>query len=614
MLNLWKLTIADEVFCTFEKRTARRPFKILFEDVPCQRQKTLENYHFSIIEARQNAKSLRLRIKVDEFFAMDMEFKENPDGFSLSLLPETLVEYCPNQFRILELDLLPGFLSAKKGSGGYFLLPNFCGSLMHFTDDKAGELRDMVYGDQKENEHYVTMPICGLNEQNGGWLCIFTDGRYDARIVTSATREECQLSPAFILRHNKASAVITEHREVQFIRLNGNADYNAMARRYRQHLLQERNWLPLAKRLPGNPVLDYTARSYHCKIFHGMKFNRTYDGYDPLTVTTTFDEAARIAEGMKNDGIDRCTFFLVGWNPGGHDGQWPTRFPIEEKAGGLDGFLRLKQKLTSLGYRLSLHDNHADSYRSSEFFALCDHLTDSDGEIIGGSQWGGGATYRICMKTAPSAKSILDMKRLKELGIDGIYYLDNMPSPIFTCHDPRHPCSRREYVMGVRRLMRTAADIAGCSAAEGYQDYALDDVDMPWKVHPPVPEMVPYFSRVPMIDRLVPFFQVAYHGIRLYHCEYGYAYPDNIAGAELELALGALPMNEVQERPQWYIPSWHDCRKQMQRHHQLVNVLHDDRQSVFIESIQLDDKKIFTQYADGIHFEFLFHKNQEAHT
>jgi hypothetical protein len=32
----------------------------------------------------------------------------------------------------------------------------------------------------------------------------------------------------------------------------------------------------------------------------------------------------------------------------------------------------------------------------------------------------------------------------------------------------------------------------------------------------------------------------------------------NIAGAELELALGALPLNEVQERPRWYTPSWHD--------------------------------------------------------
>ena len=163
--------------------------------------------------------------------------------------------------------------------------------------------------------------------------------------------------------------------------------------------------------------------------------------------------------------------------------------------------------------------------------------------------------------------------------------------------------------MGVRRLARMAADVSGCSAAEGYQDYALDDLDMPWKVHAPLPGMVPYFSRVPMIDELVPFFQVAYHGLRLYHTEYGYAYPENVSGPELELALGSLPMNEVQERSAWYIPSWHSCRSLMKRHHETVNLLHADRQAVFIDSILMEKDKIITQYADGKTFEFNLHKN-----
>ncbi len=606
---IWKLAVSENIFCTFENRTARLPFKVIYEEVPCQRRKRLEDYSFSILNSARSGNILRLRIGVENFFAIDMEIREMSDGFALALLPETLVEYSPNLFRVLELDLLPGFLNGRKGSGGYFLLPNFCGALMHFTGDKRGELRDMIYGDQSEYEHYVTMPVCGLNELQGGWMCIFTDGRYDARVVSSADEQSCDLSPSFILRHNKTDPVISDRREVLFIRLEGNADFNAMARRYRRHLVEDRRWLPLGERFPSNSVLDYTARSYHCKIFHGMKFGRTLDGIDPLTVTTAFDETVRIAEGMKSDGIDRCTFFLVGWNPGGHDGQWPTRFPIEEKAGGLEGFQRLKKRLDELGYRLSVHDNHADSYRSSEFFTSLDHLTDRDGEIIGGSQWGGGATYRICMKNAPSAKSVLDMKRMKELGVNGIYYLDNMPSPIFSCHDPHHPCSRREYAMGVRRLARTAADISGCSAAEGYQDYALDDLDMPWKVHAPLPGMVPYFSRVPMIDALVPFFHVAYHGLRLYHTEYSYAYPENVSGPELELALGSLPMNEVQERSAWYIPSWHSCRSLMKRHHETVNLLHADRQAVFIDSIVMEEDKIITKYADGKTFEFNLHKN-----
>ncbi len=134
---------------------------------------------------------------------------------------------------------------------------------------------------------------------------------------------------------------------------------------------------------------------------------------------------------------------------------------------------------------------------------------------------------------------------------------------------------------------------------------------MPWKVHAPLPGLVPYFNRVAMIDELVPFFQVAYHGLRLYHTEYGYAYPENLNGAALELALGALPMNEVQERPEWYIPSWRNCRELMKKHHEQVNVRHAGRQSVFIDAITVKDGKITTVYADGLTFEFDLYKTCE---
>lgn len=611
MYSLGKLSVGGNQFCVCGCHRAELPFKVLYEEVPCQRRKVLVNYEYRILSSCRHAGGLRLRLEIGGFFAVDLEFRELADGFAVSLEPETLVEYSSNTFRVLELDIMPGFLSAATGGEGYFLLPNFCGSLVHFTGEKNGELRDMIYGDQCENEHYVTMPVCGMKQGGSGWLCIFTDGRYDARIITNANTDTYSLSPSFIIRHHKSDAVISDRREVQYICLEGDASYNAMARRYRRYLLEERGWRPLAERMAENPVLAYTARSYHCKIFMGMKFGRTYDGVDELTVTTTFDEAARIAEGMKADGIDRCTFFLVGWNPGGHDGCWPSRFPFEEQIGGLEGFLRLKQKLAESGYQLSVHDNHVDSYRNSEYFAGLDHLTDRGGEIVGGSQWGGGATYRICMKTAPSVKSIQDMRRMKELGVDGIYYLDNMPSPIFTCHDSRHPCSRRDYAMGVRRLAQSAADVFGCVSAESYQDYALDNLDMPWKVHAPLPELTTYFERVPLIDRLVPFFQVAYHGFRLYHTEYGYAYPRHLRGPELELALGSMPMNEVQEHAAWYIPSWRSCRELMSKHNQLINGLHADRQTVFIDSIVLADGRITTAYADGIVFEFDLNQTSE---
>ncbi len=613
---------ASDYFCRFtasgdqQEWSSGLPFKIIYEEVACLRRKELSEYAFEIMAAEKFTDRLRLRLKVEDYFIIEMTFKELADGFAVELNPETLIEIHSNSFRVLELDIMPGFFSAKYGEDGYFLLPNFCGALMRFKKETEAELRDMVYGDQPEYEHYVTMPVCGIKKENAAWLCILTEGRYDARIVTNCKKAHdtfnYSLAPGFILRHHKADPVINDLREVKFIYLPGKyADYNTMAVRYREYLLKERGMRPLAERVTDNQVLAYAAESYHCKIFHGMKLGRLYDGKEEMTVTTTFAETEEIARGMKADGIEKCVFFLTGWNTEGHDGKWPTRFPIEEKLGGKDGFMKLKKTLDELGYQLSVHDNYVDAYRASEDFGSLDLLTDRSGETVGGSQWGGGNHYRLCPATMPTPKMLLEMKRMKELGINGIYYLDNMPSPVFTCHHPKHPAGRREYVMGIRRLAQSARDSFGCVTAEGYNDYVLDNLDMPWKVHPPLAGMVRYFNEVPLLDELVPFFQVSYHGIMLYHLEYSYVYNKTGMNAEqaiaLEIAMGAMPMNEVQEHEHqaWYSPAWQKCRKQMARHDREINQTRAGRQMVFINSIVHDRDKnlIKTVFADGITFE-----------
>jgi hypothetical protein len=611
-----EMSFGDDVFFSYYNKATgyvscvALPFRIIYEEVPCQRRKELNEYVYKILDIVEISGGVRLRLEVCNYFRIDCQFNVSADGFSFKLFPESLIETAPNMYRLLELELLPGFLNACHGEGGYFLLPNFCGALMRFNVEQEVELRDMVYGDQTEYEHYVTMPVCGMTHSKGSWLCILTEGRHDSRIVTRSEKVKdsysYSLAPCFIFRHCKEDPVSGRSMEVQFISLPANADYNAMAVRYRGYLLSERHMIPLRERLPDNEVLAYTAESYHCKIFHGMKLNRLYDGIEEMTVSTTFAEAEDIARGMSADGIDKCTFFLVGWNPEGHDGKWPTRFPVEKRLGGIEGFKKLKATLDELGYRLSVHDNHVDAYRSSEYFPYLDIVTDRSGEPVGGSQWGGGATYRVCPATMPTPKSLLDLERFKELGINGIYYMDNMPSPIFTCHHPKHPADRKGWADGISRMAQSARDRFGCIAVEGYQDYVLQNVDMPWKVHAPFRKLAPYFDSVPLIEELVPFFQVSYHGLKLYHTEYAWAYPkvgfDCKQAAALELALGALPMNEVQERAEWHLPSWHDWRGQMAQHYQTLCTEYADRQSVFIDSISLDREKnvMETIYADGV--------------
>jgi len=588
------------------------PVRLCLWDTPCQREFFLDNYDFTLKEIGEKGRAWRFRLLIPAaFLRLDLECELRPEGFRLRLFPETLIEERPNLIKLMAMDLLPGFFQAEYGQSGYFLLPAHCGALCRFDRQRVGEFRAMVYSEQPHWEDFGTMPLCGFKDREGAWLCLLSSGQFDARIVTRSYQQDKKLiytcGPSFIFRHEHAEPVSSELREARYLWLPGkDADYNAMANVYRDYLLRERGLQPLARRAVKNEALSYAVRSYHCKIFQGMKFGRLYDGEEAMTVLTTFDQAAQIAREMKKVGIQRCVFFMVGWNPEGHDGMYPSRFPLEPLLGGQTGWKRLKEVLAGLGYRLSVHDNHVDCQKRSPYFPYLDLLTDRQGQPIGGSHWGGGATYRICPARMPSPKSLLDLERMKQLGVDGIYYLDAMPSPLFSCHHPNHPVSRKGYAEGLRRLAQSARDIFGAVMTEGYNDYIFEALDAAWSLPAPLPALV-RFSLPAYVDELVPFMQVSIHGLILYHtsCLYGFVRSGFSVeqAVALNLGLGCLPVNEMvygQDR-WWHFPRYSECLKPMAQEYQVLCHQYGRLQMEFLKSIQHDaEKKVFyTRYAGG---------------
>ena len=55
----------------------------------------------------------------------------------------------------------------------------------------------------------------------------------------------------------------------------------------------------------------------------------------------TFAEARACLQRVHDTGIDKIFTEMVGWNPRGHDGMYPTRLPPEERLGGEKGFREL---------------------------------------------------------------------------------------------------------------------------------------------------------------------------------------------------------------------------------------------------------------------------------
>ena len=57
-----------------------------------------------------------------------------------------------------------------------------------------------------------------------------------------------------------------------------------------------------------------------------------------------------------------------------------------------------------------------------------------------------------------------DFARIRDLGFEGVYYIDALMPPMFRCYDPRHPATEREFIEGQLRVLNWVRSEYGVSA------------------------------------------------------------------------------------------------------------------------------------------------------
>ena len=115
---------------------------------------------------------------------------------------------------------------------------------------------------------------------------------------------------------------------------------------------------------------------------------------------------------------------------------------------------------------MTAHDNYIDAYESSPDFDPDVITVDAYGQMQVRGFWGGGPSY-LSWPQAFTEKHLEEpMRRVRDLGIRGPYYLDGMGAPLYANHHPRHRGSRSELARGIDRLLRSARELYGSSAVE----------------------------------------------------------------------------------------------------------------------------------------------------
>lgn len=463
------------------------------------------------------------------------------------------------RFPLMSITPLPGWGGVRTGEEGYLLLPEQSGMICRFDKKKSGQLRNLIYGRTGSQPNSTTMPVFGMAHGDSAFSGIITGGQFDTELIADVHTKSDKRNAAYIMfhyRHEKTDPVDPVDRSIRYSFLAGeDAGYAGMAKTYRQYLLKEKKIFPLKQRAKKNSTLDYYLKAYNdIRIDMGIKRSKgpgvKGDGKGRFIAGTTFEEAKEIIDAVKESGIDRATFILVGWTLDGADGAYPTKFPPDERLGGKKGLESLIRRAQSYGYQIVSWDNYTDAYELSPGWNKAFIQKNRDGSMVTPNwYWAGGLAYKIC----PEHGIFMFKKnipRMKKLGFNGVWLCDAMPIGLYACFDKNHmhTHTKRSTAEGYRKIAALAQKSFGGCHVENAHDYMAGVCDAVSCT--PVRKggagkkkdalFYEYFFGTP-----VPFYQIAYHGLVIYHLYSIENTKKDDCELLREIEYGAMPRSEV---------------------------------------------------------------------
>ncbi len=180
-----------------------------------------------------------------------------------------------------------------------------------------------------------------------------------------------------------------------------NGNYVEIAKRYRNYLISNGQFVSLKEKITRSPVLENLigASVVHTSILHYIKNSSEYfDRKDPAknNEMSTFQQRAGQIKKLYSKGVRRLYIHLDGWEKRGHDNLYPDILPPCPQAGGWSGMKELSLTCENVGYILALLDNYHDYYMDAPSYDPDRTITNEYGEKPVTSTKFGGEQSVLC--------------------------------------------------------------------------------------------------------------------------------------------------------------------------------------------------------------------------
>ncbi len=413
--------------------------------------------------------------------------------------------------------VLDDALAVTDVEGGYAIVPSREGLLVPAD---SGKVFKHVFGTSDYEGCHLNM----LGFVKGGSALIVTwDDVYVFPELESTM-------PGGERYRQRLAATFELRRSASLLRLKplGKGDFNTLAAGYRRYVEKQGRVVTLRDKIRRDPHVELMIGAANAKLWTCLarRMNEESTKEESVKVRWTFDEAARIAEHLKQDvGIERCLFIIGGWTEGGYDCRHPDNLPANPECGGNEGLADAVKRVQALGYVASLHDNVQDMYRDAKSWDTKFIEKRPDGSLIQGGRWLGGRAYMVCApKQLELAKRPQNLPAIRDLFRPWSYFIDTTYAVgPRECDDPNHPIDRNDDIAWKIRLSDYAREQFGIFGSECGREWALPHSDF---FEGLVAVSGRYFHNLKAEElgaTVIPFFEMVYHDCQICYGKYGYA-------------------------------------------------------------------------------------------
>ncbi|MBP5331661.1 MAG: hypothetical protein J6Y89_07390 [Lachnospiraceae bacterium] len=479
-------------------------------------------------------------------FRVDVTYRL--DGADLiAEVPLSSIE-SPASYRVTNLTVLPYFGAAGTKEEGFLLVPEGGGAIINFNNGRNSQNNYFanIYGRDiclKKNDlvhdtraYYI---LFGISEGIDSFLCLIEQGASYAGIqadisgrvhsynfvnalYTIKAREQYdvgQISSSDIYGFNEN--LPQDESLVQRYRFIDSGSYVDMAKVYGNYLKDKYgSYLTLNTDTDTPVVFDIVGAADKVRQVVGIPISR------PLPLTT-FAQAEEILKGLTEDGLKNITARLSGWCNGGVNQQVLTKAKVLSQLGGKKALNNLSKTAQDLGVDLCLNGITQYAYNSDIFDGFFSY---TDAAKFVGKQRAelhifSSVTYALREGTDSffllHPDKILEMMdTLAEAGKKynaGIAYEDagmDLSSDFYK----KNPVSREKAKNMQTEKIKAVNDSGTKQIVMMGNDYVVPYVDM-------IVETDLSGSQYTILDKNIPFFQLALHGYVNYTGE-----PLNICG------------------------------------------------------------------------------------